>query len=93
MNGSRGYKSCRILAMTAVLFGAMVTTLALPAYGQQEVAPTWYDPWAAPNTVVVHSSQSRSARHPHQRAVRSGSTAPSAAKLRGKQLATRPRSS
>jgi len=41
----------------AMLFGAIFTILLLPAYGQQEVDPTWYDPWAAPTTAVVHPSQ------------------------------------
>jgi len=43
-------------AFMAMLFGAIFTILLLPAYGQQEVDPTWYDPWA-PNTATVHSAQ------------------------------------
>jgi hypothetical protein len=70
MNRSRNIRPCRILASVAVLFGAMVTILLVPAYGQQEVDPTWYDPWAAPNMLVVHSSQPAVALHQHQPTVR-----------------------
>jgi len=92
MNGPRGIRPRRVLAWIVMLFGAMVMTL-LPAYGQQEVDPTWYDPWAAPNTVVVQSSQPRVAIHRHQRAMRPVSPARLAGKVRGKRLTTRPRSS
>ena len=93
MKGSRGIKPRRVLALIAMLFGAMVTTLQRPAYGQQEVDPTWYDPWAASNTVVVHSSHPRVAVHRHQRTVRSVSSSPVAGKVRGKQRATQPKAS
>jgi hypothetical protein len=33
--------------------------LALTAYGQQEVNPTWYDPWAPPNKVAAQPAKSR----------------------------------
>ena len=87
MNRSKGMRPCRVLAMTAMLFAAMVTTVPLPAYGQQEVDPTWYNPWAAPNTEVSHSSQQRAAIHRHQAALRSVSTTQGARKSRGKRPA------
>jgi hypothetical protein len=31
--------------------------LLLPAYSQQEVDPTWYDPWAAPSKIAVRNPQ------------------------------------
>ena len=37
----------------AMLF-AIVTLLMIPAYGQQEVDPGWYDPWVL-ITVAVHT--------------------------------------
>jgi hypothetical protein len=70
MKRSRGIRPCRVLAFTAILFGVMLTTL-LPAYSQQEVDPTWHDPWATSNTVAVPSSQPRVAIHKHQRTVKS----------------------
>src|SRR5216683_5426071 len=93
MNGSRGINRCRVPAFMAMLFGAIFTILLLPAYGQQEVDPTWYDPWAAPTTAVVHpsqppavvpSSQPPVATHRYQQTVRSVSPAPDAGKFRGK---------
>jgi hypothetical protein len=93
MNGSRGIRRCRIPAFMAMLFGAIFTILLLPAYGQQEVDPTWYDPWAAPNTAVVHPSQPPAVVHasqlpaatqPDQQTVRSVSSDSGAAKFRGK---------
>jgi len=89
MNGSKGIRPRRILALIAMLFGALL----LPAYGQQEVDPTWYNPWAASNTTVVHSSQPRVAMHRHQRTVKAVSSGPVVGKVRGKRPATQPKSS
>jgi hypothetical protein len=44
------------LMSAAILFGAMFTMLLVPAYGQQEVDPTWYDPSPAQVT-SAHQSQ------------------------------------
>jgi hypothetical protein len=91
--GSKGIGRRRVPAFIAMLFGAIFTILLLPAYGQQEVDPTWYDPWAAPNTVVVHPSQPSAVVHSsqppvasdrHQQTVRSVSLTPDAGKFRGK---------
>jgi len=93
MNRSRDFRLRRMLAWMAMLFGMMVATL-LPAYGQQEVSPTWYDPWAGPNAAAVHaslhSSQPRVAIHRHHRTLRNASAARVAGKVRGKRSATRP---
>ena len=89
MNGSKSIGRCRVLASMAMLFGAMFTILLLPAYGQQDVSPDWYDP--APNVAVVHpaqpaavahSSQLPAATHRYQQTVTSVSTAPDAGKVR-----------
>jgi len=91
MNGSERIGRCRVLASMAMLFGAMFTILLLPAYGQQDVSPDWYDP--APNMAVVHptqpaaavhSSQLPAATHQFQPTIRSASTAPDAGKLGAK---------
>jgi hypothetical protein len=83
----------RFLASIAMLFGAIFTILLLPAYGQQEVDPTWYDPWAAPSTAVahpsqppavVHSSQPPVATDPYQQKATTVSLAPGAGKFRGR---------
>lgn len=57
MNGSIGIGRCEGLASLAILLGALFTILLLPAYAQQDVAPSWYDPWAAANTAVAHPAQ------------------------------------
>ncbi len=97
-NESKGSKRSRVPAFIAMLSGAIFTILLLPAYGQQEVDPTWYDPWAAPTAAavhpaqppaVVHSSQAHTSPAPlatrrYRQTVRSASSAPDAVKLRGK---------
>lgn len=89
---SKANRRSRVPAFIAMLCGAIFTILLLPAYGQQEVDPTWYDPWAAPTTAavhpaqppaVVHSSQATVAAHRYQ-TDRPASPALDAKKLRGK---------
>ena len=65
-SGSKGIGRSRFLASFAMLFGAIFTILLLPAYGQQEVDPAWYDPWAAPSTAVAHPSQPPAVVHSSQ---------------------------
>jgi hypothetical protein len=104
MNRSRNISPRRVLTYIAMLAGAMVTTMLLPAYGQQEVDPTWYDPYAvtvpstAPTVAVAHSAQPAIhaaqptvAFHRHEAAVRSVSSTKSVGKSRGKQPATEPK--
>src|SRR5260370_36388437 len=57
MNECSGISRSRVPVFIDMLFGAIFTILLLPAYGQQEVDPTWYDPWAGPTTAVVHPAQ------------------------------------
>jgi hypothetical protein len=91
MNGSKSIGWCRVLASMAMLSGAMFTILLLPAYGQQDVSPDWYDP--APNVAVVHpaqpaaavhSSQLPAAAHGYQQTAMPVSTASGAGKLGAK---------
>jgi hypothetical protein len=95
---SKAIRRSRVPAFIAMLCGAIFTILLLPAYGQQEVDPTWYDPWAAPTAAAVHPAHPAAVVHPSQAhvslaplathryraTVRSASPAPQAAKLRGK---------
>jgi hypothetical protein len=57
MNGSISIGRCKGLASLATLLGALFTILLLPAYAQQDVAPSWYDPWAAPKVAIAHPAQ------------------------------------
>lgn len=52
MTGAKRVGRSRALAFVAMLSGAILTMLLLPAYGQQEVAPDWYNPWASNATTV-----------------------------------------
>ena len=85
MNRSKRISPCKALAIIAMLSGAMVSTLPVPAFGQQDVNPTWYDfnpiPPAIPNKAVLHSA----ALHPQQPAVTPVSTAQRATKIRTKR--------
>lgn len=61
MNGSKVINRLRALASIAILSAAICTIFLLPAYGQQEVDPTWYDPM--PATAGVHSAQAATTAH------------------------------
>ena len=64
MNGIMSIGRRRLLASSAMLFGAIFTIMLLPAYGQQDVSPDWYDP--APNAVAVHPVQAPAVAHSSQ---------------------------
>jgi hypothetical protein len=90
--GSRRIGRSRLLASTAMLFGAIFTILLLPAYGQQDVDPTWYDPWA-PAAAVVNPAQPPAVAHlaqsplpalQYRQADRSATSAADSGKLRVK---------
>lgn len=53
--------SARILMQNVTLWGATAAFMSLlpVAYGQQEIDPTWYDPWAAPSKAVIQAAQPR----------------------------------
>ncbi len=103
MKPSKSVNSRRVLAFMAVVLGAMLTTMLLPAYAQQEIDPTWYDPYAvhdvvakaAPSTtpaaMAVHSPQPAVVFHRHPAAVKTVSSAQGAGRLHEKQPAAQPR--
>jgi hypothetical protein len=88
MNQSRDISAYRFLAMIVVLFGAMV----LPAFGQQEVDPTWFDPWAPPSAAVVQSAKPAASVHRQQPTVKRVSSVRTA-KVHAKRSTARPRPS
>lgn len=63
MNGSISIGRCKGLASLAILFGALFTIFLLPASAQQDVTPSWYDPWAAPATAVTHPAPAPAVAH------------------------------
>ena len=53
------------LSKAILLKAVLLATIALPmltasAFGQQEVDPSWYDPWAPAVKVVVRAAQVKS---------------------------------
>jgi|SRR5580704_3743247 hypothetical protein len=91
MSGLRGI-GCRALQSMA-MFGGFFVLLLVPAYGQQDINPTWYDP--APSAAVVHpaqpaaavhSSQLPAAPHRNQQTAKALLPAPEAAQLKNTKL-------
>jgi len=78
----------RVLA-SAMFLSAILTVLLVPAYGQQEVDPTWYDPTPdavavqpAHTAAVVYAAPATLQQHPLK--AKSASAAPNTAKLHAK---------
>lgn len=57
-------KSFRKLALDAALVGTAALSLLLPAFAQQEMDPTWYDPWAKPAAHVTKVDASDAGKEP-----------------------------
>jgi hypothetical protein len=89
MNGSKNFSSRRFLALIALLFGSMVTSMA---YGQ-ECDPSWYNPWGAPGAAASQSAQPQAAAHKRQAKVKAVSSTQRAGKVRAKAAAAQTRPS
>ncbi len=87
MNSSKNIRSFKRLAWIAALSGAMITTFSLSAFGQQEVDPTWYNPWPGSSAAVAQSAP-QAAVQQHAK-VKSVSTSKRIAKANGKRSSTR----
>ncbi len=75
-------KRLRENALAAILLGVLTApTLTISAFGQQEVDPTWYDPWAKPT--AVSAPQTKAAIGTHKKAVVASSALPKAKKKSG----------
>lgn len=54
-------KLSRVIVLKAALLGAMALPMLLvPAYGQQEIDPTWYDPWPAATKTAAQPMPAKS---------------------------------
>ncbi len=89
---NRAILSCKRFAWIAVLSGAIVTTFSTPVFAQQEVDPTWYNPWAPSTTAVQHEQQVATHRH-HAAKLKNVSSTRRPAKVSEKHSASRPRPS
>jgi hypothetical protein len=87
MNSSKNIRSCKRLAGIAALSGALIMTCSLAAFGQQEVDPTWYNPWPGPNTAVAQSAP-QAAVQQHAK-IKSVTASKRIAKSSGKRSSTR----
>jgi hypothetical protein len=68
--------------MSVFLFGTSL-------YGQQEIDPTWYNPWPVPNEVTAHPSRPQVAKHKNQPKIVAGLVERQPGKLRAKRLVSR----
>jgi len=89
---NRAILSCKRFAWIAVLSGAIVTSFSTPVYAQQEVDPTWYNPWAPATTSVQHDQQAVAHKR-HAAKVTPVSSTKRTAKANEKHSANRPRPS
>lgn len=51
-------KDAGILSRTLLAVAVMLTP-SVPSYSQQDVDPTWYNPWPEPNKTVAQHAQAR----------------------------------
>ena len=92
MNESKQIRNWGVPAWIGKLLLAMMASL-LPAFAQQEVAPTWYDPWPKLDTATVHSSQPRAVVYRHRRTGRAATRSRTSGKARVKRQPAGPRPS
>ena len=84
----------RMSALMMMLSGLIMTVLMIPAYAQQEVSPTWFDPWGAPEAAAAQpAKQAAKAQKPaasvKAASVKSVQRVRHVEKLRAKNSATR----
>jgi len=90
MMQSKSSSPRKLLPFIALSFAMMFGTFLLPAYGQQDVDPTWFNPWAPPAPAVAQTAQPQAAKsQQHPAKLKSASTTQTA-KVRGKKSAKRP---
>jgi hypothetical protein len=58
-------KLSRVIALTA----AMMLPMVVPAFGQQETDPTWYDPWASQTVRPVLAKAPEAQKQPKVKVV------------------------
>jgi hypothetical protein len=76
-------KLSRVIALKATLLGAMaLPMLMVPAYGQQEIDPTWYDPWPAATKTAAQPTAAKAADSKNHRKVTAASVQQRKSKLR-----------
>jgi hypothetical protein len=85
MKQTKGTRLDRVFLVKATLLAAMlVPALGLPVYAQQEVDPTWFDPWPTSTKVVVQSKNSRTHNHESRQSTSTVSPRPHSKRTRTK---------
>jgi len=87
MNSSKNSRTSRTLPMIALLLGTIITTLPRPALAQQDVDPTWFNPWA-PSTAIVAPAQVETSHSAQARTRKASTKSNKNAKVRAKRSTT-----
>lgn len=83
-------RMARTLVVNATLILGMAgSMLCVPAYSQQEVDPSWYNPWPEPAKEIAPSSSPRAAKHTIPAKASSDLSQKRTGKLRPKRTVTR----
>lgn len=86
MKLSRANRLPTRLLRSATLLAAVISTLLVPAFSQQEVDPTWYNPWPEPDKVISQPSRPPVAHRKSERKTSSVSSDHRPPKSRTKRL-------
>jgi uncharacterized membrane protein len=90
MKTSSKLRIARTLVVNPTLILALAgSMLCVPAYSQQEVNPTWYNPWPEPARESASSSSPRAAKHKLPENASSDMSQKRTGKLRPKRSVTR----
>ncbi len=92
MHRSMCFRSGKIATLILALL-AFIAALTAPACGQQEIDPTWFDPWATPSVKMVPPSPPRVGAQHRAPKVRFVSASKPIGKRRVRHHKTRPRPS
>jgi hypothetical protein len=66
-----------IFAVNRALLAVAAVTLSIPSHGQQEIDPTWYNPWPQTSKTVVHRPQpGPAANHKKQAKITTATNSP-----------------
>jgi hypothetical protein len=90
MKTSPALRIARTLVVNAALLLAIACwMLCVPAYGQQEVDPSWYNPWPEPAKEIASFSRPRAAKDKVPAKVSSDLSKKRTGKLRPERSVTR----
>ena len=83
-------KLVRMFALKMRLLGAMtVPMLFVSAFGQQEVDPSWYDPWASASKPAAQTARNTDQESPKKAAATANRMTPHKTKTQTREVAAR----